>query len=110
MLCGTCWRCEQEKPCFGLPPQEALITIARRHRRLKIEPFLLFLTAVDVACLLLLLLLPLLPLLKFVLCVSSGMRLQDELYWVTNVEQLQFYGGFIAMQSTLGSSCNANTA
>ncbi|DBA98816.1 hypothetical protein WJX77_006821 [Trebouxia sp. C0004] len=41
---------------------------------------------------------------------DTGTQLKNELYWVENVEQLQFYGGFIAMQSTLGSSCNANTA
>ncbi|DBB15342.1 TPA: hypothetical protein ACH3X3_003587 [Trebouxia sp. C0006] len=41
---------------------------------------------------------------------DTGTHLENEQYWVINVEQLQFYAGFIAMQSTLGSSCNADTA
>ncbi len=64
--------------------------------------FPVVLTTINVACLH--------PLLNLVLCLSLGTQLQNELYWVTNVEQLQFYRGFIAMQSTLGSSCNAYTA
>ena len=40
----------------------------------------------------------------------AGTQLEDELYWLQNVETLQFYTGFIAMQATLGSPCNANTA
>ena len=44
------------------------------------------------------------------MCPCSGTHLENEQYWVINVEQLQFYAGFIAMQSTLGSSCNAYTA
>jgi len=47
---------------------------------------------------------------KLFLCPSSGTHLENEQYWVINVEQLQFYAGFIAMQSTLGSSCNPYTA
>ncbi len=40
----------------------------------------------------------------------AGTREQDEFFCVQNMESLQFYGGFIAMQATLGASCEYYTS
>ena len=44
-----------------------------------------------------------------IMAPCTGAQLAEQTYWLQNVETLQFYTGFIAMQATPGSACNANT-